>query len=42
MLYDESDREIRSLKIIQESANVLLNLINGILDFAEIESGSSK
>ncbi|MCU0289105.1 MAG: GAF domain-containing sensor histidine kinase [Acidobacteria bacterium] len=40
MLYDEPDPEKLSiLKIIKESADLLLKLINDILDFAEIESG---
>lgn len=41
LLYDEVNPEkINHLKIIQDSADTLLNLINGILDFVEIESGS--
>lgn len=40
MLYEESEPEkLNSLKIIKESADVLLKLINDILDFAEIEAG---
>ncbi len=35
------DKQIKYLKIIQESGRKLLQLINKILDFAEIESGKS-
>lgn len=41
LINNELDPEtLNHLKIIQESADTLLNLINGILDFVEIESGS--
>jgi signal transduction histidine kinase len=40
MLEDESNPEkINNLKIIHESAQTLLSLIDNILDFAEVESG---
>jgi signal transduction histidine kinase len=41
MLSDELDPgKLNDLKIIYESADTLLKLIDGILDFAEIESGN--
>ncbi|WP_373479070.1 ATP-binding protein [Geminocystis sp.] len=36
-----NEQQIRYLKIIQDSGRKLLNLINNILDFADIEAGKS-